>query len=71
MTIAQIVLLTVTLITPADRKDITESHKMPDMGACWQAARSWVEQDAHKLGYIGLAARCAQLDDHDDMGEDG
>lgn len=71
MTIAQVVLLTVTLITPNDRPDVTESHKMPSAEACWRAAQAWLEQDAHKLGYLGLAARCARLDDPDDKGEDG
>lgn len=69
--ISQVFLLTVTLITAPDKEDVTESHKMPSLDACWQAARAWTEQDAHKLGYLGLAARCAQLDDPLDDGVDG
>ncbi len=71
MSAAQIILLTVTLITPPDKEDESTSHRMPTMEACHEAENAWLAQDAHKLGYIGLAARCAQLDDPDDNGEDG
>lgn len=67
---AQIFLLTVTLITPADKPDQYESHRMPSLESCERAAHEWLAQDAHALGYIGLAARWAQLDDPDDKGRD-
>lgn len=67
---AQVILLTVTLITPSDKPDEEHSHRMPSLQACEQAAHDWMQQDAHKLGYLGLAAQCAQLDDPNDHGED-
>jgi hypothetical protein len=70
MNAAQVFLLTVTLITPPDKQDETQSHRMPSLEQCEAAAHAWLQQDAHKLGYIGLAARCAQLDDPDDQSEE-
>lgn len=67
---AQIILLTVTLITPPGKDDERQSIHMPSLEACEQAAHDWMKQDAHALGYIGLAARCAQLDDPDNPAQE-
>lgn len=68
MSIAGVVLLTVTLVTPEGQPDVTQSHRMPSIEKCLESAREWMEQDYHALGLIGLAAGCQIVEPQGDDG---
>jgi hypothetical protein len=58
-------ILTVILVMPGDQKDISQSHDMSSLEACMSAATAWLEQDAHAIGGVGLAAGCSKNDPED------
>ena len=65
------IILTVIMIMPGDKPDVSQSHEMSSLEECSSAARAWLEQDAKAAGVAGFASGCSITDTRTDSpGED-
>lgn len=65
---AWVIMLTVALVTPEGKPDVSSSRRIESIDSCIEAAREWLEQDPRKAGGIGVAAACQKVQA---PGEDG
>jgi hypothetical protein len=59
---AWVIMLTVVLVTPEGQQDLSSSRQVKTIEECLAAAKDWMDQDAQKLGGIGLAVGCQRVE---------
>ena len=58
------IILTVILITGPGQKDVSQSHEMDSLAACFDAAKAWDEQIPGAAGGIGFGSGCSITEDN-------